>query len=220
MNENIELKNKAIELRTKNNMSLNDIVDIVGIPKTTVYYWIKKYKLDKIYWKKNHLSASNTNRLKYQKLRDEAYDEGKRLFEKYKNNKTFRDFIVLFLTEGNRKNFNGVCICNSNECVIIVSLYWFRIFSNNKITFNLQLHSDDNINECSNYWKEVLKLDKEVIKVCINDRVSPENKKRHNKLKYGTFSIRTSDTYFRFKMQYWMDVINKEWEIMEFSGIE
>jgi hypothetical protein len=211
MNENKELRNKAIEMRTKNNMSLKDIVDALGVPKTTVYYWIKNYKLDKIYWKKNVLGASITNKLKYQKLRDCATEDAKILYEKYKNNSCFKDFICMFLTEGYRKTNSVVNICNSNPNIIILCNYWFKIFTNRKISYVVHVHTDDEIIDCVNYWAKCLNLNTQHIKVYVNKHESKGKLNRKAKLKYGTFHIITSDTYFLCKMKLWGDVLQNEW---------
>jgi hypothetical protein len=35
------LRDKAVELRTKHNMTLDDIVERLALPRTTIYSWIK-----------------------------------------------------------------------------------------------------------------------------------------------------------------------------------
>jgi hypothetical protein len=40
-NKYAHLRQRAVELRTERQMSLDEIVERLQLPKTTIYYWIK-----------------------------------------------------------------------------------------------------------------------------------------------------------------------------------
>lgn len=47
MAHDAHLREKAIYLRTKHNMTLDEIIEHLGLPRTTIYYWIKDIPIPK-----------------------------------------------------------------------------------------------------------------------------------------------------------------------------
>jgi len=208
------LREKAIKLREKG-MSLDDICERLCMKKGTVYYWIRDTKPLK--WTKKRskaaIAAGKISHKKYKKLREEAYQQGLELANELFFKPTFRDFIILYITEGYRKNRNAVAIANSNPVIVSIAYKWIKELKNKnrKILFRLQMHIDQDEEELKKYWAKLLK-----IKECDINTIRKSNSGnlsgRNWTSKYGLLTVRVGDTYLRAKLQAWMDIIEKEWK--------
>src|SRR6266487_4621846 len=94
------LRDKAIELRTQHNMTLEDIVERLSLPKTTIYYWIKDLPIPRTEKQSDAQRARAAQvKQKYTLLREVAYEEGVALAPELLKDPTFRDFVVLYIPE-------------------------------------------------------------------------------------------------------------------------
>ena len=71
------IREKAIRLRTEQHMTLDEIVERLSLPKTTIFYWIKDIPIPRTEkqsaaQKRKHLQNSEH----YAMLRDKAYQQG------------------------------------------------------------------------------------------------------------------------------------------------
>src|SRR4051812_23941679 len=144
MNKYKHLREKAVELRMKG-FTLNEIVEKLSLSKTTIYYWIKHLKIE-FHNTKNQSKALKlvqiANSKKFKKLRDEAYEQGLKDFNDLLKINTFRDFIIIYLTEGFRKSKNTAQVTNSNHNIINITKKWFEKFSSKKPFYQLQYYKD------------------------------------------------------------------------------
>jgi len=208
------LREKAIRFRDKG-MSLGDICERLSLNKTTVYYWIKDTESLKATkkQKKSAIAAGKVSHKKFKKLREDAYDLGIEQYNKFTKEKTFKDFVVIYLTEGYRRSRNSVSIANSNENIVLLSYKWIKKLANpkRKMIYSLQCHADNNENELKEYWSKLLGIEAELIRV-IRKSNSGKMSGRNWRSKYGVFSVGVSDTYLRSRIQAWMDLLQKEWK--------
>jgi hypothetical protein len=108
-------------------LTLDEIAERLALPGTTIWYWIKDLPLVRErQWSDAQRKAVAATRRKYQLLRDEAYAQGKSEYEALKLVPTFRDFVVLYIAEGSKRNRNRVVICNSDpawwRCLLVGSV--------------------------------------------------------------------------------------------------
>jgi len=213
MNKYHHLKEKAIVFRKKG-MSLDDICKRLSMKRGTVYYWIKNTPLSSVTKKQSNsaIAAGKVAHRKFKKLRDEAYDLGLKEYQELTQEQTFRDFIILYLTEGYRRNKNVVSVANSNENIVILSHKWIKKLANpeRKMIYSLQCHVDNNEEKLKKYWSNLLEIKTDLIKV-IRKSNSGEMSGRNWRSKYGVFTIGIGDTYLRCRLQAWMDLLQKEW---------
>lgn len=209
MHEQDHLRAKAIELRRDHHLSLDEIVERLGVSRTTVYYWIKDIPLGRSK-KLNHLRASEANRENARRKRDEAYQQGVVEFSNLMAEATFRDFVVLYMAEGYRRNRNTVSIANSNPRIIQVGYYWMARLSNNKMQYSLQLHVDNDEEEIKEFWRTLLGLPTAPIRIARKSN-SGELSGRQWRSIHGVFTVAVGDTYLRSRLQAWMDKIQEEW---------
>ena len=207
------LRKKAIALRREKAMTLDEIVDCLSLPKTTVYTWIKDIPIPQT---EKQTAAQRRKaqqvREKYAALRDAAYQQGWNEAPTLLQDLSFRDFVVLYMAEGSKRNRNVVEFVNSNPHMIVLAHRWIAEFTTNpRIYYRLQYHVDQNVDQLKAYWAEQLSVDSACIKV-LRKSNSGQLSGRRFRSRYGILSIRVNDTYLRSRLQAWIDFVQAEWK--------
>lgn len=206
------LRAKAIELRTKHHMTLEDIVERLALPKTTIYYWIKDLPIPRTEKQTEAMrNKSNKIREKHAALRDQAYQEGLAELPELLEQKTFRDFVVMYMCEGSKRNRNRLSLVNSNPRMVKLAYEWLRrLSSNTNFYYALQYHADHDVDELKMYWADFLAIDPDLIRATRKSN-SNQLSSRHFRSVHGLLTVEIWDTYLRARMQAWMDFIEREW---------
>lgn len=211
MKEHNHLRDKAIRLRREQKLSLGEIVERLHLPKTTVYGWIRDIPIPRT----ERQSASQrlgtlAMQEKCKRLREEAYREAYQQAEERLKNPQFRDFVVLYMAEGYRRDRNVVSISNSNLNIVKLANGWIRRLTRNKVSYNLQYHIDQDPETLRVFWAEQLQVDASAISV-IRKSNSGQLAGRHWRSEYGVIGVRVGDTYLRARLQAWMDYVQAQW---------
>ncbi len=206
------LRKKAIVLRSERAMTLDEIVDCLSLPKTTVYSWIKDIPIPQT---EKQTAAQRQKaqkvREKYAALRDAAYQQGWNEAPTLLQDLSFRDFVVLYMAEGFKRNRNSVAFCNSNAEMICLAHRWIVKLTCNKIDYQLQCHVDHDEAELQAYWGKLLSVTPSDIKV-IRKSNSGKLSGRQFRSVYGVFTVRTGDTYLRTRLEAWMNYVKAQWK--------
>jgi hypothetical protein len=209
------LRKKALEFRNRN-FSLGDICERLRLPKTTVYYWIKDVDVP---LRKKERTQKQKNSWRYARAvfqkkcalkREDAYNQGAAEFHLLSQDRSFIDFVVAYICEGYKKSRNTVSIANSDLAVILLGHKWIKKFTSNKIDYSLQFHVDQDIEKLKIFWADNLGIELDKIRI---QRKSNSGKmsKRNWRSEYGVFTVRSNDTYFRSRLQAWIDFVRKDW---------
>lgn len=215
------LRAKAIELRTKHQMTLEDIVERLALPKTTVYYWIKDLPIPRTEKQNLHMDRLNGKgdssgpsaiTAKYAALREQAYQQGLIELPELLKDATFRDFVVMYMGEGTKRDRNTVALVNSDVQIVQLAHKWILKLTTNKngMDYWIQYHADHDENELKAYWGEALGISPEVIKAILKTN-SGQLSGRQFRSQYGLLTVRVGDTYLRARLQAWMDFIKSQW---------
>jgi hypothetical protein len=148
---------------------------------------------------------------KCQLLREEAYAEGRRSFASLSaKSPTFRDFICMYIGEGSKRNRNSVAIGNSDPRVVVLATRWFRALSRNKIDFWVQYHTDQDLQELTEFWAWTVGVEPSEIRL---QRKSNSGRLggRTWRSRYGVLTVRACDTLLRARLQAWMDCVQEQW---------
>lgn len=202
------IREKAIKLRY-DGYSLPDICNMLGRSKGTVHYWVKDIPLQRNKIEPNIQKMLIGSKNKWKRLRDSAYKDGLEIYQQMKDEKTFRDFIIIYLTEGFRKTKNVVQVVNSNPMIIKNCKYILEKFSD-KIQYIIVSYKDKDEIKVREYWANKLNIDKNIITYYVKE--NGNLKGRNYSSLYGTMRIQVNDYRLRAKMQSWMDMIEDEWK--------
>lgn len=205
------LRDKAVELRTRHHMTLDDIVERLALPKTTVYSWIKDVPIPRTEKQSEaQLARAAQVKQKYARLRDEAYQEGVAQAPELLRDPTFRDFVVLYMAEGTKRNRNKVALVNSDARMVKLAHRWLKRLSKGTFFYSLQYHVDHEVSELKSYWADQLNISLDEIHLSRKSN-SGQLSGRQFRSVYGLLSVETGDTYLRAKLEAWMDIIKSQW---------
>jgi transcriptional regulator with XRE-family HTH domain len=205
------LRQKAVQLRTEQNLTLDELVERLGLPRTTIYYWIKDLPIPRTERQSEaRQRASDANRDRAKANRDAAYNQGWAEAPTLLADPVFRDFVVLYIGEGGKKKRNSVEIVNSDPAIVRVAERFIRQLSINKIEYRLQYHADHDPDALKQFWGDLLGIDPTLV---IEMRKSNSNQLTGRSFRsiHGLLTVRVGDTYLRARLQAWMDFVKSQW---------
>jgi AcrR family transcriptional regulator len=205
------LRAKAIELRTQHNLTLDELVERLGLPRTTIYYWIKDLPIPRTERQSEaRQRASDANRERAKAKRDAAYQQGWAEAPTLLADPVFRDFVVLYMGEGSKRQRNTVALVNSDPAIVKIACRWITHFTRNKIEYLMQYHADHDPAELKQFWGELLGIDPALIKELRKSNSNELSGWQFRSI-HGLLTIRTGDTHFRARLQAWMDFVKSQW---------
>jgi hypothetical protein len=206
------IRDKAREMRTERNLSIDEIAERLALPRTTVFYWVRDLPIDRSARPRTlaQLNGSIAMQAKYRRLREEAYTEGRASFDELGLDPTFRDFVNLYLAEGYKRSRNSVSVCNSDPAVVVLCDRWLRRLAVRMPAYSVQYHADQDGDELQRFWGEQLGVAPE--------RISLQRKTNSGQLRgrtwrcvHGVLTVHVCDTLLRARLQGWIDRLRESW---------
>jgi excisionase family DNA binding protein len=204
------LREKARELRTKKKLTIDELAERLALSRTTVYYWVRDIPIPR---SRQHVGQRRGNRrmqVNYQRLRDEAYEEGRRSFSALARDPTFRDFVNLYIGEGYKRCRNVVSLANSDPAVVAIADRWIRRLAANPVTYAVQYHGDQSLDELRIFWGAHLGVPTDSIRFQRKSN-SGRLKSRTWRSRHGVLTVTANDTYLRARLEAWMDSVKEQW---------
>lgn len=192
-------------------LSLDEISERLALPKGTVYCWIVDLPLGRPRRENGH-PGNVAMQAKYRRLREEAYAQGLAEWDELSQLPTFREFVALYIAEGSKRDRNRVSIANSDDRVIAVAVSWMRRLTNRPMTYSIQYHADQDLDEIRAFWGNALDIDGSTITL---QRKSNSSQLKHRtwRCKNGVLSAGVGDTLLRARLQAWIDRIREDWAL-------
>jgi transposase-like protein len=204
------VREKARELRVERRLSIVEIAERLGLPKTTIFYWVRDIPLQRPR-RENPNEGAGAMQRKFRLRREQAYREGRESFDVLSaTDRTFRDFVCMYIGEGYKRNRNRVAIGNSDPRVVVLATKWLRVLSSKELRFSVQVHEDQDLPRLSEFWTSTLGIEPRDIRM---QRKSNSGRLggRHWRSRYGVLTVTTCDTLLRARLQAWMDCVQSEW---------
>jgi AcrR family transcriptional regulator len=207
------MREKARKLRAEQELTIDEIAERLGVSRTTVYFWVGDMPRPQrclVRRGPGHTRGNQAMQAKYRRLREEAYNEGRASFEAMLDDDGFIEFVTLFIAEGYKRNRNVVSVANSDPAVIAIANRWIRRLSRNKVTYWVQYHADQDLPVLQAFWARLVDVDQSDIHLQRKSN-SNELKGRTWRSEHGVLTVSTSDTYFRARLQAWVDLLRERW---------
>lgn len=209
------IKEKARQLRADKKLTIDELAERLAIPRTTIYGWVKDLEIPRKPasdgWPESARRKGNrAMQTKYRRLREAAYDDGLHFYTHLSEIPSFRDFLVLFITEGHRRSRHEVSIANSDPSVIRLAVRWMRILSANPLRYSIQHHADQRIEDLREFWAVQLNIGEDQIRFQRKSN-SGQLSGRTWRSRYGVLTVAVGDAYFREAMQAWTDCLRDTW---------
>ena len=205
------LKERARELRIKNQLTLDELAERLALPKTTVWHWIKDLPLTRPRSTEGQKKGTEAMQAKYRHLREEAYQAGLDEYVDLAAQATFRDFVVLYIAEGYKRSRNTVSICNSDPRIVALGAHWMWTLSGQMPTIRVQHHIDQDADELRAFWGGVLGIEPTEIRLHPKTN-SSQLRTRTWRCEHGVAAVDVHDTLFRARMAAWMDCVRSGWK--------
>lgn len=206
------LREKARRLRVEQQLSLDEVAERLALSKITVWYWIRDLPLNRPRANPGAQKGRLAMQAKYRKLREDAYLQGWIEFDGLIQLPTFRDFVVLYIAEGSKRNRNRVSVGNSDPRVVALSAGWLAHLPAKRLTYSLQYHADQDLDELRAHWGTVLEIDGADIRMQRKSN-SGNLAGRTWRSAYGVLSVDVSDILLRARLQAWMDRVRADWAL-------
>jgi AcrR family transcriptional regulator len=203
------VREKARQLRIERRLSIDEIAERLSLSRTTVYYWVRDLPLGRARFNNAH-PGNRAMQLKYRRLREAAYAQGRGEFAGLAADPTFRDFVCLYIAEGYKRTRHNVSICNSDPAVVVLGARWIKKFSRNPVTFSVQYHADQRLERLFSFWSAQLGISRAEIHLqrkSNSNRLSGRTWRSEN----GVLTVRACDTQLRARVQAWMDCLKETW---------
>lgn len=208
------IKEKAISMRIDRQMTVPAIADHLHIAKSTISLWVRDYPLQKRTNAQTIAQQRGTAAMqaKYAALREAAYEDGMASAPNLFTDPFFRDFVNMYLAEGYKKTQHTVEIGNSDVRVMQMAQHFIYQYANpeNTIEYHIQLHADQDEAAIKQYWAKHMNVTPDMIRTKRKSN-SGQLSGRQFRSPYGVLSIRVGDTYFRARLEAWMDYLRKLW---------
>jgi hypothetical protein len=206
------IRDKARQMRTERNLSIDEIAERLALPRTTVFHWVRDLPIDRSARPQTPAQMNGTRAMqaKYRRLREDAYAEGRETFDELALDPSFRDFVCLYIAEGYKRSRNTVSVCNSDPAVVILCNRWLRRLTSATPAYRVQYHADQDFEEIQRFWGAQLGVDPE--------RVDLQRKTNSGQLAgrtwrsvHGVLTIHVGDTLLRARLQAWIDRLRDSW---------
>lgn len=187
-----QILEKIVEMR-KRGASLNEIVDAVSLPKTTIWHHVNKVKILPGHlseWKLKRGGSLKKSIKEFEKSRDEAGLLVGTLNRKEK----ILIGMALYWGEGSKGDFS---ISNTDPNLIktFISCLAELGISNKRLSLSLRIFEDLDTKKVCNYWSRITGIPKKEIKY-----VNILNGKKNGKLPYGMCRLRVIKPRYLLKL--------------------
>jgi hypothetical protein len=147
---------------------------------------------------------------KYSRLREAAYEQGQAEYDELLGVPTFRDFVVLYIVEGYKRNRNRVSIGNSDPRMVEMATGWIRRLSSRPLCYAVQYHPDQDLKRLRAFWGSRLEIDGSHIRLQRKSN-SGQLRGRMWRSEHRALTVCVNDTAVRSRLQAWIDRVRDDW---------
>lgn len=198
------LRQKAIDLRTKEELSYSEIRKQLGVPKSTLSYWLQEYPLtkEKILelrrkgWQKGEASREKyrlTMRKKREVIDNKVYQKHLTFFRgKMTDDIFYVAGLMLYWGEGDKRNKYRLGVANTDPHLLRFFITWAVKFLNacpKDFRFQLHLYENMAIPEEERFWRKNLSFPVSQFYKTQIRKVSKNTYSYKGSLRHGTCSI-------------------------------
>lgn len=214
-------KNFAIKLR-KQGKSYNQIVKILGTPKSTLSLWLRNIKMSpdvrKRFWDDvKERQAKNITEFN-KRMAEKARKRAQEIQENAVKTIGFlskKDLLLigaaLYWGEGFKKTRWVLAFSNSDPLMIKIIMRFFREVCNvseEKLRATVQIHPNVTSEEAVNYWSKISGMPKyQFLKTYTRLSPSSKQKRAPNTLPFGTLRVSICDYKITNKVKGWIQGI-------------
>jgi len=196
-------RERARKLRREEGRSVKELAALLGVSRSSISLWVRDIELTEEQYKTlrrrmgGRIEGSRANAVRALARRREAQALGRRAARR--DDQLHAAGCMLFWAEGSRDR-NAIKFTNSDPAMVAFFLRFLRAcfgVAEQKIAVTCNLFADhvERQQEIERYWLELLQLPQSCLrKSTVNTYSKYSQKKRRNKLPYGTCRLSVYDT--------------------------
>lgn len=230
----------ARSLRVERQLTVDELAARLTLPRSTVYYWVRDLPLcgdtggdeqggglgheagggearggpdgqerDLITSSRERggPAAGGVSRARC----EAAYDEGLETFEELSAQPTFRDFVCIYLVQGEQPDRARVALTSSDPAVIGLASRWIRRLSDETPLHLLQHAPGQSSKELRRFWGDVTGAEPCAIRVRGSAAVRESNPRSLAGSPHGLFTVTVEDVLLRARLEGWMHRAREGW---------
>lgn len=201
------LRQTARSLRVEQQLTVDELAARLSLPRSTIYYWVRDLPLRGGVRDAAHREAP----AKVSRVRSEAaYEEGLATFEELSGQPTFRDFICIYLVQGEQRDRTRVALTNSDPAVMRLVSCWLRRLTDKAPFLSLRYGRGQSLKELRRFWSEATGTAPRAIRAIGSSEGVPGEQAVPGP-SHGLLTIGVDDTLLRARLQGWMHRARESW---------
>lgn len=197
----------ARSLRVEQRLTVDELAGRLSLPRSTIYYWVRDLPLRGGARDATRGEAAH----KFSGERGEAaYEEGLETFEELSAQPTFRDFVCIYLVQGDQRDRTCVALTNSDPAVMRLVSRWIGRLTDRAPFLSLQYGPDQSLKDLRRFWSETTGAEPRAIRV----RRSAAREFEAQAVPYlphGLLTVGVDDTLLRARLKGWMHRARETW---------
>ncbi len=201
----------ARSLRVEQQLTVDELAVRLSLPRSTIYYWVRDLPLR---GPRSQMRGEGRHRSGVQTVSrangEAAYEEGLETFDGLLAQPTFRDFVCIYLAQGEHGDRERVALSNSDPAVMRLVSRWLRRLTDRSPFLSLRYAPGQSPNELRRFWGEVTGTEPRAIRLrgtCAEEPGGdPAPAPSH-----GRLTVAVHDTLLRARLQGWMHRARESW---------
>lgn len=207
---------RARELRAER-QSVGSIAKQIGVSTVTVFNWVRDMGVVVPHsgghnggTGEGRVSEANRKKMAdgWRKVaadkRQVFYDMGREETDELLENREIRDFVCLYWAEGYKRSRNVVSVVNTDPAIVRVCAKVMTRFAQRPLRYRLICSENERITAFA-FWAKELGVDVGIMK--FQNKV----RKSSRRAEAGLMEVGVCDTFFRSRLQAWMDRVRRDW---------
>jgi transposase-like protein len=201
------LRQMARSLRVEQRLTVDELAARLSLPRSTIYYWVRDLPLRGGARDATHRKAP----AKVSRVRSEAaYEEGLASFEELSAQPTFRDFVCIYLVQGEHRDRTRVALTNSDPAVMRLVSRWLRRLTDKPPFLSLRYGPGQSLKELRRFWSETTGTAPRAFRARGPSEGVPGDGPVPGP-SHGLVTIGLDDTLLRARLQGWMHRTREAW---------
>ena len=193
-------------LRVEQQLTVDELAARLALPRSTIYYWVRDLPLLRVGG-----DGVSRERASARVNSQAAYEEALESFEELAVQPTFRDFVCVYLVQGEQGNRSRVALTNSDPAVIRLVSRWIRRLTDGALSLSLQYRRDQSLGELRRFWSEIVGADPRTIRPRGSGPAQGASHEAAPSFPHGVLTVTVEDSLLCARLQGWMHRARESW---------
>jgi hypothetical protein len=212
------LRQMARALRVEQQLTVDQLAARLSLPRSTIYYWVRDLPLRDGPLRERAGGSSfapcgvagQAPRKVTRAHSDAAYEEGLATFAELSAQPTFRDFVCIYLVQGEQRDRTRVALSGFDPAVMRLASRWIRRLTDRAPLLALQYGAGQSLQELRRFWSETIGAAPRAIRAR-GSSVAASAAPPPARLPHGLLTVTVDDALLRARLQGWMHRARESW---------